>query len=62
MTATETIRALETCTINEAQALERTGAATIVALYRMAILELAPHLRSVKQKPANRPERQAQAA
>ncbi|GGE20353.1 hypothetical protein GCM10011390_44520 [Aureimonas endophytica] len=62
MTATEAIRAVETCAITEAEALRRTGATTMVALYRMAILELAPHLRDHRGETAGASRKAAKAA
>lgn len=62
MTATETIWAVETSAITEAEALRRSGAETMVALYRMAILELAPQLRGVRPEAANVPKQRTRAA
>jgi hypothetical protein len=62
MTASQTIWAVETCAITEAEALRRTGAETMVALYRLAILELAPQLRNVGNEAASAPPRQVRAA
>ncbi|KAB0682765.1 hypothetical protein [Aureimonas leprariae] len=59
MTATETIWAVESCAITEAEALRRSGAETMVALYRMAILELAPQLRRPARADARRPAARA---